>query len=72
MKRLNYQLYKTKKSQIKYLATWEKQKRGAIHYHIVLFGFPYLPHSQLVNIWGHGIIGINRIDADAHKKIGLL
>lgn len=70
MKRLNYQLYKTKKSQIKYLATWEKQKRGAIHYHIVLFGFPYLPHSKLVDIWGHGIIGINRIDVDSAENRG--
>ncbi|WP_413487268.1 Rep protein [Carnobacterium maltaromaticum] len=70
MKRLNYQLYKTKKSQIKYLATWEKQKRGAIHYHIVLFEFPYLPHSQLVQIWGHGIIGINRIDVDSAENRG--
>ncbi|WP_446669911.1 rolling circle replication-associated protein [Listeria seeligeri] len=58
---------KQKKFQIKYLAAWEKQKRGAIHDHIVLFKLPYLPHSQLVQTWGHGIIGINRIDIDALK-----
>ncbi|XOW04886.1 Rep protein [Streptococcus thermophilus] len=70
MKRLNYHLYKTKKSQIKYLATWEKQKRGAIHYHVVLFSFPYLPHAELTAIWGHGLIKINKIDVDSAKNRG--
>ncbi|HBI1635424.1 TPA: Rep protein [Enterococcus faecalis] len=70
MKRLNYHLYNTKKSQIKYLATWEKQKRGAIHYHVILFAFPYLAHAKLVELWGHGIIKINRIDVDSAENRG--
>ncbi|EPC6328725.1 rolling circle replication-associated protein [Enterococcus faecalis] len=70
MKRLNYHLYKTKKSQIKYLATWEKQKRGAIHYHVVLFSFPYLSHKELTAIWGHGLIKINKIDVDSAENRG--
>lgn len=70
IKRLNYQLFKTKKSRIKYLATWEKQKRGAIHYHIILFSFPYVPHERLMDIWGHGLIWINKIDVDAAENRG--
>lgn len=70
IKRLNYQIFKTKKSQIKYLATWEKQKRGAIHYHIILFSFPYVPHEYLMDIWGHGLLWINKIDVDAAENRG--
>lgn len=70
IKRLNYKLYKTKKSQISYLATWEKQKRGAIHYHIILFHFPYIPHKTLVTIWGHGSVTINKIDVDSIENRG--
>lgn len=70
MKRLNYQVFKTKKSQIKYLATWEKQKRGAIHYHVVLFSFPYVAHKELMRIWGNGIIWINKIDVDFVENRG--
>lgn len=70
IKRLNYQLYKTKKSRIKYLATWEKQQRGAIHYHIILFSFPFVPHERLMEIWGHGLVWINKIDVDAAENRG--
>lgn len=71
IKRLNYHVFKTKKSQIKYLATWEKQKRGAIHYHIILFSFPFVPYERLVAIWGHGHhVWINKIDVDAAENRG--
>lgn len=70
IKRLDYKLYKTKKSQISYLATWEKQKLGAIHYHIVLFNFPYIPHKALVTIWGHGSVNIKKIDVDSIENRG--
>ncbi|EHU9648790.1 hypothetical protein K7P65_002872 [Enterococcus faecalis] len=65
-----HHLFKTKRSRIKYLATWEKQKRGAIHYHIILFSFPYIPYERLMNIWGHGLIWINKIDVDAAENRG--
>lgn len=70
IKRLNYQLYKTKKSRIKYLATWEKQQRGAIHYHIILFSLLFVPHERLMGIWGHGLVWINKIDVDAAENRG--
>lgn len=70
IKRLNCHLYKNKKSQISYLATWEKQKRGAVHYHIILFDFPFIPHDKLAKIWGHGLVWINKIDVDSVENRG--
>ena len=37
IQRLNYYLYHSKTQLLKYIATWEKQKRGAIHYHVIFF-----------------------------------
>ncbi|MGG5329741.1 rolling circle replication-associated protein [Enterococcus sp. AZ163] len=70
IKRLNYQTYHTKKAKLKYLATWEKQQRGAIHYHIILFTFPYMPFEQLSEVWGHGFVTINKIDVDSIENRG--
>ncbi len=70
MRRLNYQIYKTKKQQLKYLAVWEKQKRGAIHYHIIFFDLPYIKNKDLKEIWGHGFVKINKIDVDSKDNRG--
>jgi len=70
IKRLNYHIYNRKKHTIKYIATWEKQKRGAIHYHVVFFGFPYVRKSQLERLWGHGFAHINQIDVDSRENRG--
>ena len=45
-------------------------KHGAIHYHVILFSFPYLPHAELTAIWGHGLIKINKIDIDSAENRG--
>lgn len=37
IQRVNYYVYGTKKTKIKYLAVKELQKRGAIHYHMIIF-----------------------------------
>ena len=65
IQRLNYYLYQTKVQTLKYIATWEKQKRGAIHYHVIFFDFPYVAKEKLQNLWTHGFIKINRIDVDS-------
>jgi hypothetical protein len=70
IKRLNFSVYKTKKQQLKYLAVWEKQKRGAIHYHIIFFDLPYIKNKELQEIWGHGFIKINKIDVDSKENRG--
>lgn len=70
IKRLNFQLYHDKKQKLKYIAVWEKQKRGAIHYHIIFFDFPYIKLKKLQEIWGHGFVKINRIDVDSKDNRG--
>lgn len=56
IKRLSYRL--TQK--IKYLAVIEFQKRGAIHYHVLL-DIPYIPQKDLQKLWGNGFVFINAI-----------
>lgn len=70
IKRLTYHIYNQKRQILKYIATWEKQKRGAIHYHIIFFDFPYIQKKQLEDIWGHGFVHINQIDVDSRENRG--
>ncbi|WP_052585065.1 rolling circle replication-associated protein [Anoxybacillus thermarum] len=56
--RLEYHL----ELKLKYVAVIEFQKRGAIHYHMVTFNMPYVPHADLERIWGHGFVKVNAID----------
>lgn len=62
IKRLNYKLYGTKKANLKYTTVIEFQKRGAIHYHTIIYNMPYLKANEIFNIWGNGFIKINKID----------
>lgn len=70
IKRLNFHLYHVKKQNLKYLAVWEKQKRGAIHYHVVFFSFPFIKVKQLQEIWTHGFVKINKVDVDSKDNRG--
>ena len=78
MRIMNSKIYQTtklrtlshKKANLKYLATWEKQERGAIHYHIILFDFPFISVNRLTTIWGHGFVKINKIDVDSIENRG--
>lgn len=56
--RLEYE-YKIK---LKYLVVMEFQKRGAIHYHAIMFNLPFIENEKLAMIWGNGFIKINAID----------
>lgn len=62
IKRFNYHVFNTKKSKLTYLAVLERQKRGAWHAHILLFSVPYVPHKELLGIWGHGAVRINKLE----------
>jgi len=47
-------LKKYARSKIQYLGTRELQKendRNGIHYHLILFGCPFIPHHELLKIW---------------------
>lgn len=59
IKRLNYH-YGIK---VKYSCVIEFQKRGAIHYHVVLYNLTRkLDIDDFTSLWGHGFIKINSID----------
>lgn len=62
VKRFNYQIFKTKKRKLKYLAVLERQKRGAWHAHILLFSVPYIPHKELLQMWKIGSVRINKLN----------
>lgn len=64
IKRLNYYIYHTKKTQLKYIAVIEFQKRGAIHYHIILFNMPMIHKKELAEIWEHGFILIKALNKE--------
>lgn len=66
VKRVNYKVFNTKKSLMKYVAVIEFQKRGAVHYH-VLCNLPYVDADELANMWGHGFIKINKIKGDKER-----
>ena len=46
---------------VQYIAVPEFQKRGAVHYHL-LMNCPYIDNAVLARLWGHGFVKINRID----------
>lgn len=62
IKRLNYAIFDTKRAELKYSASVEFQNRGAVHYHVIFYNLPYVPVARLSNIWGHGVVWINKID----------
>lgn len=46
---------------IRYIAVIEFQRRGAVHYH-VLMKLPYIEANYLAYIWSHGFVKINEIN----------
>jgi len=65
IKRLNYALFNTKKARMKYKAVIEFQKRGAVHYHLVVFNLPFIDDlfTKLETAWGHGFIWTRKINS---------
>lgn len=58
IKRLNYHF----KIKVKYSCVVEFQKRGAIHYHVILYNLRgKIDLHNLSSIWGHGFIKLNKI-----------
>lgn len=62
VKRLNYLIFDTKKANLKYNAVIEFQKRGAIHYHVIIYNMPWTKHRVIEETWGNGWIFINKVD----------
>ena len=51
---------------IKYIATYEKQKRGAYHYH-VLTNTGFLPIEELSKEWKYGYVYVEEIKAECQE-----
>lgn len=75
IRRLNYETNEIEKrdlkqSNLKYLAVYELQERGAIHYHMIFFNLPYINdvYNRLRDIWGQGRIMVGGKDK-RFKKI---
>lgn len=62
IQRLNYLVFGTKKANLKYTCVVEFQKRGAIHYHVILYNMPFTKQKIIEKTWGNGFIKINKID----------
>lgn len=59
IKRLNYNF----NIKVKYSCVIEFQKRGAIHYHVILYNLSgKVDLIKLSDIWGHGFIKLNKIN----------
>jgi hypothetical protein len=58
------------KTSLKYVAVLERQKRGAIHYHVLFFNLPYVENIQKVtaDCWGEGYI-FGETENDINKII---
>lgn len=54
VKRLNYDIFGSKKAILKYTVVPEVQKRGSIHYHCVFYNMPYVKHAKLLELWNVG------------------
>jgi hypothetical protein len=62
MKRLNYEIFDTKKMNLKYNVVVEFQERGAIHYHLIIYNIPYTRQKVIQELWGNGFVWINKIE----------
>ena len=58
IKRLKYQF---KIQNLKYVCVIEFQKRGAIHYHVII-NTPWIPLKDIEKCWGLGFVFIENID----------
>lgn len=61
IKRLNYEISKNKAT-LKYSAVAEYQQRGSVHFHVILYNFPFLRAERISKIWSFGYIKINKIE----------
>lgn len=51
IQRLNYRVTGQKRAILKYTCVVERQKRGAIHYHVIFYNLPYTPFNELLEVW---------------------
>lgn len=50
------------RNNLQYVVVPEFQKRGAIHYHLIIFNMPYIKASKIEALWRNGFIKLKAID----------
>lgn len=50
-KKMIIKLRRLTKADFQYQAVRELQERGALHYHILFYGLPFVPHMKLLELW---------------------
>ena len=63
-KRFNYFVFENKKANLKYTSVPEFQKRGAVHYHVLMFNLPFVVnlYDKLERVWGQGYTNVKSVD----------
>src|SRR5690625_4448154 len=51
IQRLNYRVTGQKRAVLQYTCVVERQKRGAIHYHVIFYNLHYTPFNELSDVW---------------------
>jgi hypothetical protein len=75
IKRLNYYI-KTEIDNnyigVQYVAVVEFQKRGAVHYHVLLFNMPFIKWNVILEKWGLGGAYIEGFRDKSNKEVSLV
>ncbi len=64
IQRFNYKLTNAKGSYLQYIGVVEFQKRGTVHYHIIIFNLPYIRktvYKTIRELWGQGRIDLRMV-----------
>lgn len=54
---------------LKYLAVPERQERGAVHFHIIIFNHTFIPLDILKKAWNHGNVDVVRVKMNDHNHV---
>jgi hypothetical protein len=68
IQRLNYEIFGSRKSHLKYVVAIEFQKRGAVHYHVLFFNMPFVKniYDKVRDIWGEGFVIVDTVKNNIH------
>ena len=74
IERINYHLQDLVPEGLKYVVVPETQKRGALHFHQLVFNQPYIPqvYDWFDEIWGHGHVDVRAAAKDSQSLPGYL
>lgn len=65
IKRFNYDVFGSKKAVLKYSNVIEFQKRGSVHYHMLLYNMPYIwgIQKRIADVWRNGYVFMKNVSS---------